>query len=317
MSDRYPMKLKPHVVETVWGGNRLAKEYGIDPQGRANCAEAWLLSTRADASSIIMNSKFAGMSLGKLYAGHRHLFGRKCIGREDFPMLIKFIDALDDLSVQVHPRDSDMAVLQPGESGKAECWYILDARPGAKLYLGFNKVITKSQFAEAIGNNTLMDFVQAFDVKKGDFFYIPAGTLHAIGKGVLLAEVQQNSDTTYRIYDYNRLQNGKPRALHLGQAMDVTDLAPYEVQQQISKTLVSNEYFTVKESSGRFGFSSAANADSFISLVFIEADKASCKLSCETCNEILTVEKGDSIFIPAGLGEFKIEGMCKALVTQL
>ena len=320
MSDRYPMKLRPYIAETVWGGNRLAEEYGIDPQGRANVAEAWLLSTRENKSSAVENGACAGWTLDRLFLECPELFGKKCAGRGVFPILAKFIDAREDLSIQVHPGDDDDEVLGPGESGKTECWYIVAADPGAKLYLGFSEAITKAQFAAAIENKTLMSYVQAFEAEEGDFFYIPAGTLHAIGKGILLFEVQQNSDTTYRVYDYNRLENGKPRPLHVEQARAVTDLEPYEPMRQKlglfgSKKLISNELFTIDEWNGPFGFSDEAGEDSFVHLVFLEVDDEGCTLKC--AGEEMPVHKGDSILIPAGAGEYSVDGKYHVLVTRL
>ena len=287
------MKLKAHEVALIWG------------------SESWLLSAREDAESRVETGPFAGMGLRELYARQRQLFGTKCAGRE-FPLLVKFIDARDDLSIQVHPRDEDRHVLEPGEAGKTECWYILEATPGAKLYLGFREEITQAQFAQAIADNTLMAHVQAFDVRAGEFFYIPAGTLHAIGRGVLLAEVQQNSDTTYRVYDYNRLQNGVPRPLHVEQAMAVTDLAPYSRAQPRGEVLVRNELFTVSRLGGPSGFSGEVNDDSFVSLVFIEG---AGELTCG--GDTIAVHKDDSVFIPAGAGEFQVTGNCIALMTKL
>jgi len=152
-------------------------------------------------------------------------------------------------------------------------------------------------------------------VKPGDFFYIPAGTLHAIGAGVRLAEVQQNSDTTYRVYDYNRLQNGKPRPLHIEQAMAVTDPVPYRRLEQRSDALVRNEFFTLREQGGPQGFSGRAGDDSFVSLVLIDADEQGCELTCN--GETLTMHKNDSVFIPAGAGEYRVAGRCAALTANL
>ncbi|MDR2686852.1 MAG: class I mannose-6-phosphate isomerase, partial [Oscillospiraceae bacterium] len=231
IGDRQPMKLRPHVSETVWGGNRLAENFNIDPQGRANTAEAWALSAHPKGCSTVEDGPFAGRTLARLFAERPELFGSNCAGKEKFPVIVKLIDAKEDLSLQVHPRDGD-AALRPGEAGKNECWFILEAPPGAKLYMGLREAITRAQFAAAIENKTIMGYVQAFEVEEGDFFFIPAGTLHAIGKGVLLAEVQQNSDTTYRVYDYNRLQDGQQRELHVAQAGAVADLLPYEPPRQ-------------------------------------------------------------------------------------
>ena len=320
MPERYPIKLKPYISETVWGGCRLAEEYGIDCRGHANCAEAWVLSAHPRGSSAVDNGAYAGISLQALYELEPDWFGEKCAGRERFPILVKLIDAREDLSLQVHPGDDDQTVLRPGETGKTECWYILDAEPGAKLYLGFREAITKAQFTHAIENKTLMSYVQPFEVEEGDFFYIPAGTLHAIGKGVLLAEVQQSSDTTYRVYDYNRLEDGKPRPLHIEQATAVTDLVPYEPARQKlglfgSKKLVSNELFTIDEWSGPFGFSDEAEEDSFVSLVFLDADEDECKLCCG--DDEMLVHKGDCVLIPAGVGKYSVDGKYRVLVTRL
>jgi len=299
----YPMKLTPYISETIWGGNRLAEEYDIDPQGRANCAEAWALSAHPKGSSVVQNGVYAGMRLDALYAMAPGLFGH--IDARGFPILVKLIDARDDLSVQVHPRDTD-SVLRPGEAGKTECWYILDARPGAKLYLGFRRAVSREEFARAIERQTLMDLVQAFEVRAGEFYFIPAGTLHAIGRGVLLAEVQQNSDTTYRAYDYGRLQNGAARQLHVEQALAVTDLTPYKPSRQ---TRAACEYFSVEEWRGDF----MGSADeSFVSLLVLDHTGT---LLCAGME--LSLRKGDSVLIPAGAGEFRAAGECRGLVTRV
>jgi mannose-6-phosphate isomerase len=308
------MRLRPHVTEAVWGGSRLAEEYGIDPGGRKNCAEAWMLSGHPRGSSTVQGGAYNGMPLEALFRERRELFGEACAGMERFPVLVKLIDAREDLSVQVHPDDGD-SVLQPGESGKTECWYILDAEPGARLLLGFREAITGEEFARAIQNQTLLGCVRAFAVGRGDFFFIPAGALHAIGKGILLAEVQQSSDTTYRVYDYNRLENGRPRPLHVDQARAVTDLRPYEPlpqRPQLSgaQTLVSCEYFTVAECAGR----GEAGGDSFVHLLFLEAGE-DCTLECGGAE--MPVKKGDSILIPANAGSYRVEGDCRALETRM
>jgi len=312
------MKLRPHVSEAVWGGHRLAQDYGIDPQGRANTAEAWVLSAHPRGASTVDTGPFAGQTLERLFAERPELFGAHCAGKERFPIIVKLLDARDDLSIQVHPRDND-PVLLPGEAGKTECWYILEAPPGAKLYLGFREAITRAQFAAAIENKTIMGYVQSFEVEEEDFYFIPAGTLHAIGEGVLLAEVQQSSDTTYRVYDYNRLQNGQPRELHVEQARVVTDLLPYEPPRQKwglfgTKHLCECEYFTVEERDARFGFSEEAGDESFVHLLILEADKGA-KLEWDDIET--PIAKGDSILVPAGAGKFSVDGDVRVLVTSV
>jgi len=312
-SDRQPLRLRPYVTQAVWGGQRLAQGYGVDPQGLPNIAEAWVLSAHPRGSSTAEAGPFAGLSLEQLFAARPELFGTRCAGKERFPVLVKLIDARDDLSLQVHPRDND-PVLLPGEAGKTECWYILEARPGAKLYLGPRGAIARARFAAAIADNTVMDFVACVDVSPGDFYFIPAGTLHAIGAGVLLAEVQQNSDTTYRVYDYNRLQNGVPRRLHVEQALAVTDLLPYAPPPRKQGLLCDCDYFTVEERESRSGFSGQAGEESFVHLLILEAS-GGAKLKWEGTETPLA--KGDSVLIPAGAGKFSAEGDVKALLTSV
>ncbi|MDR2752855.1 MAG: class I mannose-6-phosphate isomerase [Oscillospiraceae bacterium] len=292
----YPMKLLPYISATVWGGDRLVSQYHIDAQGRPNCAEAWMLSAHPGGDSVVANGPYAGQPLRALYP---HL-----------PVLVKFIDARGDLSVQVHPRDGD-AVLQPGQAGKTECWYILDAEPGAKLYLGFFENVSRETFLLAIQQNTLMELVQPFEVHPGDFFYIPAGTLHAIGKGVLLAEVQQSSDTTYRVYDYGRLQNGVPRALHIAQALAVTNRVPYRQQQRLPFCC---PHFSVacKNAPG----TDCASEESFVSLLVLEGEGI-LRWPCSVGTSQMPLRKGESVFIPQGFGPFAYDGDLRLLRTQL
>jgi len=310
--DRQPMKLRPHVTQAVWGGDRLARSYGIDSQGLPNTAEAWALSAHPRGSSVAQTGPFAGQSLERLFAARPDLFGARCAGMDQFPVIVKLIDAREDLSVQVHPRDND-PVLLPGEAGKTECWTILEAAPGAKLYLGLREAITPARFAAAIEDGTIMDFVQAYPVQPGEFYFIPAGTLHAIGAGVLLAEVQQNSDTTYRVYDYNRLQNGAPRQLHIEQARAVTDLLPWEPPSPAGgETLCVCDYFTVKQRSG--SFTGQAGEESFIHLLILEAGD-NAKLTWQDMQ--LPIARGGSILVPAGAGKYSADGDVRALITTV
>ena len=317
-SDRQPMKLRPYVTQTVWGGVRLARGYGVDPQGLTNIAEAWALSAHPRGSSAVVTGPFAGQTTAQLFAARPALFGTRCAHMDKFPVIVKLIDAQEDLSLQVHPRDDD-PVLLPGEAGKTECWYILEAPPGAKLYLGFRAAITPAQFAAAIENSTIMDCAASYDVVPGDFYFIPAGTLHAIGAGVLLAEVQQNSDTTYRVYDYNRLQNGQPRQLHIEQATAVADLLPYAPPRQQQgpcgvKRLCECAYFTVEERDAPSGFSGQAGDASFVHLLILEAENGAA-LTWEGTQT--PIAKGGSVLIPAGAGKFSVGGGVRVLVTTV
>lgn len=312
----YPFKLVPFVSETVWGGRRLIDEYNVKTEKR-NAAEAWVMSCHANGSSVIENGGFAGRSLREVFSQHPEIGGKHCADFSDFPVLIKLIDAAADLSVQVHPDDAYCAVKGAG-AGKTESWYILDCEPGAYLLLGFKEKISKECFEQAIRTDTLTDYVCKVPVKKGDFFFIEAGTLHAICKGILLAEVQQNSDTTYRIYDYGRMGlDGKPRELHVADAVNVTRLEKYEnpckptiVGQKTQ--LVSCPFFTEYVFETHGGMTDSADDDSFVSLLILDGEG---KLKCK--GYLLDIKKGDSVFLPAGCGEFELRGKMKILQTRV
>ena len=222
----YPMKLIAPLKDYIWGGTKLKTAFGKKTD-LEKVAESWQLSCHKDGSSIIENGEYAGKTLPEyIEAAGKEVLGTDCASFEYFPILIKLIDAKDNLSVQVHP-DNEYAMRVEGEYGKTEMWYIVDCEPGATLLYGFQHEISKEEFARRIADNTLLEVTNAVTVHKGDCFFIEAGTLHAIGKGILIAEIQQNSNTTYRIYDYGRLGNdGKPRPLHVEKAKDVTRLCP-------------------------------------------------------------------------------------------
>ncbi|MBQ6931568.1 MAG: class I mannose-6-phosphate isomerase [Clostridia bacterium] len=216
-------KLTPFAVRTIWGGRKLIENYNVKTD-LENCAEAWMLSCFKDFECKACGGEYDGLTMTEIIekAG-KGILGKNAENFDDFPILIKFIDAADDLSVQVHP-DDEYAKQYNGGFGKTECWYIMDCEPGARIIYGFKNKITTEEFAKSIEENRIEDVVNYVEVKKGDFFFIEAGTLHAICKGILLAEVQQNSNVTFRAYDYNRFDakcNG-PRPLHVKETLDVT-----------------------------------------------------------------------------------------------
>ena len=194
------LKLKPSCKDYLWGGHRLADEYGVEYDGDV-LAEAWELSCHPDGPSYIVNGSYAGKTLQEYIDGEgKEVLGTNCRRFRDFPILTKFIDAKDNLSIQVHP-DNRYALKNEGQYGKTEMWYIIDCEPDSYLYYGFSKEISREEFAHRIADDTLLEVVRKVPVKKGDVFFIPSGTLHAIGPGILLAEVQQSSNVTYRIDD--------------------------------------------------------------------------------------------------------------------
>lgn len=198
------LKLKPACKDYIWGGSRLKELYNKAYEGKI-LAETWELSCHPDGPSLIENGPFAGRTLREFIdAEGKQVLGANCQVFQDFPILIKFIDAKEDLSIQVHPNNTD-ALEHEGQYGKTEMWYVLEAEPDAFLYYGFRHEITRDEFRRRIADNTLTEVLNAVPVHKGDLFYIPAGTIHAICKGIVIAEIQQSSNVTYRVYDYNRL----------------------------------------------------------------------------------------------------------------
>lgn len=309
--------LEPVFKEIVWGGNRLKEDYGFKSDLK-NIAEAWMLCARDDGDNTILTGRYKGKSFKQYIKSHKEALGTKGAKYEEFPLLIKFIDAKADLSVQVHP-DDEYARIHENSYGKTEAWYILDCEEGAQLIYGFNKELTSEEFKNSIEDNTFLDYVNKVTVKKGDVFFINAGTLHAIGSGILLAEVQQNCNTTYRVYDYNRLVDGKPRELHVQKAIDVTDTVPPVRNgapdgepvvngDGTEQALCQCEFFKMDTLSvdGEYAFN--VNAESFASVLVLEGNG--------TVGGIDAVA-GDSLFIEADFGKVTINGKIKVLISTL
>ena len=310
------LKLKPVCKDYLWGGRRLADEYGIEFDGDI-LAEAWVLSCHPDGPSLVANGKYAGKTLAEYIAdAGNDVLGTHCRKFENFPILAKLIDAKDNLSIQVHPAN-DYALKNERQYGKTEMWYILGADPGAFLYYGFKREIDKAEFAERIKNNTLLEVLNAVSVKKGDALFIEPGTLHAVGKGILLAEVQQNSNVTYRVYDYGRVgKDGKQRDLHVEKALAVTNRVPIVESGAAYPHIADCDYFTVDklDLDGHITERMDGEVDekSFLSVLILGGEGI-----ISVGDENLNYKKGDSFFISAGSGEWKIEGICDALLTTI
>ena len=214
--------LKPLFHNKIWGGRRLAEEYGYDiPEGPVG--ECWAISAHPNGDCEVASGAFSGKTLSELWASHRELFGNEEGDR--FPLLIKILDAKDDLSVQVHPDDQYAAEHENGSLGKSECWYILDAKENGDIVVGQN-ASSKEEFAAMVEQGNWAELLNYVPIKPGDFFRIDPGTVHAIRTGTLILETQQSSDVTYRVYDYDRLgDDGKPRDLHLAQSLEVINYA--------------------------------------------------------------------------------------------
>lgn len=304
------LKLKPACKDYLWGGDKLRTDFGVDSDLHP-LAEAWVLSCHPDGPSVIAEGPCRGMTLADYIAQNgKKILGTDCEKFADFPILTKLIDAKGNLSIQVHP-SNEYALEHEHQYGKTEMWYILDCEPGAFLYYGFDHEISKEEFERRIQDNTLTEVLNAAPVHKGDVFFIPSGTLHAICQGIVIAEIQQNSNVTYRVYDYGRVgADGKPRALHIRQALDVTELTPPKAQD-FGPHLGQCEYFTVDVHEGSWG--EEACEKSFVSLLFVEGEGS---VSCG--GETLAVKKGDSVFLPAGSGAFAVRGdALKTLCTRV
>ena len=302
--DLSPVKLTPAIKDYIWGGRKLIHDFGkVTNLERA--AESWELSTHPDGQSVIATGRFAGKTLTEyIEKNGSDIIGEKAKAFDFFPILIKLIDAKDNLSIQVHP-DDDYALKHEGEYGKTEMWYIVDCNDDAYLYYGVNSRITKEEFLQRIKDNTILEVLNKVPVHKGDVFFIPSGTIHAICSGILICEIQQNSNTTYRVYDYNRLgADGKGRPLHIEKAADVSILSPSpKYTKPDDNTLASCKYFTAKH----FICSSKLSLDTddkcFQSIIVLDG-KGSLTLNDVTLN----LQKGDSVFIPAQKGKYVLEG---------
>ena len=305
------IKLTPACKDYLWGGEKLRQDYGIQSQLHP-LAEAWVLSCHPDGPSVVATGPLAGKTLPE-YIQEK---GPGCLGADcekftDFPILAKFIDAKGDLSIQVHP-SNEYALAHEHQFGKTEMWYVLDCEPGATLYYGFQHQISREEFQQRIQNNTLTEVLNAVPVEKGDLFFIPAGTLHAIRKGIVVAEIQQNSNVTYRIYDYGRVgADGKPRQLHIQQALEVTQRTPPQPDPDFHGHLAQCPYFTVDVMEGRFTLD--CGPESFVSVLVLEGTGALWE-----GDESMSLRKGESLFIPAGAGQCRLEGNgLKCLVTRV
>lgn len=312
------MKLNPVLKELIWGGRRLKEEWGMQTD-LTNIAEDWALACHKQGMNLVANGVYKGKTLAAAINDNKNLLGVNAKKFAYFPILVKLIDAKDDLSIQVHPGD-EYALKHEGEYGKTEMWYVLDCADDAQLIYGFKNQITPEAFKQAIEENILPEVLNTVKVKKGDVLFIEAGTVHAIGKGVLIAEIQQNSNTTYRVYDYNRLgADGKPRALHVQKAVDVAVCAPpsYPIAPKGEVQIFDGWCVTL-----------LAECAFFTVNRYQVAKEAHFITSAATFKHVLITEgtgtisgipfrRGDSFFIPAGYGECVIQGICEALITNI
>lgn len=310
------LKLRPSYKDYLWGGHRLVEKYNKEFDGDI-LAESWELSCHPDGPSYVVNGSYAGKTLQEyIDLEGKKVLGNNCQKFEEFPILAKFIDAKDNLSIQVHP-DNEYALKNEGQYGKTEMWYIMDCEEGAFLYYGFKKEVSKEEFEERIKTDTLLEVLNAVPVHKGDVLFIEAGTIHAIGKGIVIAEIQQNSNVTYRVYDFGRVgKDGKKRELHIDKAVEVTNRVPISRKNTCYPHIASCDYFTVDclNMDGKLmsSMKGSVGEESFASILIMEGEGT---ISCG--GETIPYRKRDSFFMSAGSGEYEISGECEALITTV
>jgi mannose-6-phosphate isomerase len=301
----YPFIFKPILKTIIWGGSEICAFKGITPL-QDGIGESWELSHVDGNYSIVDNGCLAGKSLDELIRTYgKQLVGGKVMEQfgERFPLLIKFIDARDNLSIQVHP-DDDLAEERHHSFGKTEMWYVIKASEGAALYSGFSKQIDAAGYVKRVEDNTIMDVMQRYEVKPGDVFFLPAGRVHAIGAGCFIAEIQQTSNITYRIYDYNRKDaNGHTRELHTGLAKDAIDYTyhndyrtHYEACKDTPVPLVACTYFTTRLLDIDTTFSRDLSAlDSFVVYICMAGEAS----MLDNKGNTLTIRQGQTVLVPA------------------
>ncbi|KAB1440071.1 mannose-6-phosphate isomerase, class I [Candidatus Galacturonibacter soehngenii] len=293
--------IKPIFKENIWGGSRLNTEYGYQIPSNTT-GECWAVSAHENGDCLVSNGQFAGESLAKLWKEQQALFGN--IGGDKFPLLIKIIDAKDDLSIQVHPDDTYAKEHENGSLGKTECWYILDCKEDQEIVIGHNAK-SKEELVSLIEQKKWNQLIRTHSIKKGDFFQINPGTVHAIKGGTLILETQQNSDITYRVYDYDRLTDGQPRQLHIDKSIDVIHVPFVEekyqedkdVKSQCKKLIACNYYEVYKFE--------ITKEEEFLQ------DKAFQIMSVvegEGSINGTNIKKGDHFILPYQFGTYKLDG---------
>ncbi|MCR2803549.1 mannose-6-phosphate isomerase, class I [Paenibacillus soyae] len=310
-----PIFLQPVFQERIWGGTKLKELFGYSIPTEQT-GECWAISAHPNGQSIVKDGPYEGMPLGTLWTSHPELFRS---GSKVFPLLTKLLDASDDLSVQVHPDDSYAGEHENGELGKTECWYIVDAEPGAAIIYG-HEASSREQLRQMIESGQWEELLTKVPVKAGDFFYVPSGTIHALGKGIVVLETQQSSDTTYRVYDYDRRdKDGNLRELHLEKAIDVTTIpqayepAKYSAAERegiVQTTFVSNSFFTVEkwDITGR----TEMPANEKYTLVSVIGGSGLLRV----LDSEYKLNKGDHLILPVDFGPYELDGELKLIISR-
>lgn len=308
---KYPIVFKPILKNRIWGGTKLKTCLGKQIES-GGVGESWELSGVDNDVSVVANGAYSGMSLDQLLAKYpQEMLGKRIFDRfkYQFPLLFKFLDAKEDLSIQLHP-SNELALKRHHSFGKTEMWYVMKADPGSRVVVDFKEGVKEEDYLYHLNEKTLPSILNEIEVKQGDVFFIKTGTVHAIGKGVLLAEIQQTSDITYRVYDWDRVDaNGKSRELHVDMALEAINYNKKESVISYSKAINSDNevvtcpYFTVNYIPLNGTFVKQNNMDCFV--VYVCAD-GECVFTIE--GHAYSYKKGDTILVPASVETIKIEG---------
>ena len=321
----YPLKFEPILKTIVWGGEKIAPYKGIETEQK-HIGESWELSGVAGNESVVAEGPLKGKTIAQLVNEYKgELVGEHVYENtgDEFPLLIKFIDALTDLSIQVHPNDELAAVRHNGSKGKTEMWYVVDAAPGAHLLTGLTEKITPEQYAAKVADGTITDVLARYDVHPGDVFFLPAGRIHAICGGCFIAEIQQTSNITYRIYDYGRLGlDGKPREVHTELAKDAIDYTVYpdyrthySPEQDEEQEVVSCQYFTTSIYDLTLPYAKdLSGIDSFMVVMCLSGSG-----TLEVDGAEVPVRQGETVLIPATADDicFVPDGSMKVLTSYI
>ncbi len=299
------VKLSPVYKDYLWGGDRLKDGFGKTTDLEI-IAESWELSAHPDGQSVIASGRYKGLTFGEyLNKIGADALGWKCLSDRAFPLMIKLIDAKDDLSVQVHP-DDDYALINEHEYGKSELWHIVEALPGACIYMGLKKNCTADEIRSSLKDGSVLELLNKVEVHPGEDYFIPAGTIHAIGAGIIICEVQQSSNSTYRLYDYNRVDKyGNKRRLDIDKAMDVIDLKAYNGAQKC-------KYFDVKTLKIGKSATIDTNEESFYALMVLDGNG-----TVSAGKDSMELAKGDCVFIPKRSDKVKVKGKLEILTARI
>lgn len=313
---REPIFLTPVFKERIWGGTKLQTEFGYTINSHLT-GECWAVSAHQNGQSIVRSGLYTDKTLGDLWEDNRELFGN--LEGDVFPLLTKILDANKDLSIQVHPNDQYAKEHENVELGKTECWYVIDCEENAEIIFG-HRAQTKEELRKMINQGEWERLLERVRVKPGDFFYVPSGTIHALCKGVLILETQQSSDTTYRVYDYDRVdQNGVKRELHIGKSLDVITVPHKDLTVKLKRKEMKGATITefIKEkhfSVYKWDIHSSATFTQDKSFFICSVIKGAGEICVD--KNIYRLKKGDHFILPSGLADFEMKGPLEVIVSH-